>query len=163
MDAEADVVDQQLLRCDGCGRTFNPKALEKHRPICRKVFQTKRQTFNTSEQRLAGTGELEACSVRHAAWRGEVGSGSGLLGMLGADASLTVGTRTAQRDTRKLSIPRFCPSALLRSPRAWMQRRSCPLTDRRGRTGAEERWEGRNGRKRGEGRGQGIRRREVRR
>jgi hypothetical protein len=36
----------QLHQCPDCGRKFNPKSFEKHVKNCKKVFSTKRKTFN---------------------------------------------------------------------------------------------------------------------
>jgi len=44
----------------GCGRKFNPEALEKHANICKKVFLTKRKKFDSSQQRA--TDELNEVS-----------------------------------------------------------------------------------------------------
>ncbi|CAD8076277.1 unnamed protein product [Paramecium primaurelia] len=47
------VVEEKLYQCpEGCGRSFNAKALEKHSKICKKVFQQKRKVFNSQKQRL---------------------------------------------------------------------------------------------------------------
>lgn len=44
---------EELFPCDeGCGRMFTKKALEKHLPICKKVFQTKRNEFNAESKRI---------------------------------------------------------------------------------------------------------------
>ncbi|CAK91220.1 unnamed protein product (macronuclear) [Paramecium tetraurelia] len=46
------VVEEKLYQCpEGCGRSFNAKALEKHSKICKKVFQQKRKVFNSQKQR----------------------------------------------------------------------------------------------------------------
>lgn len=41
-----------LVPCELCGRSFNPESIDKHRKICKKVFQTKRKTFQTTAKRL---------------------------------------------------------------------------------------------------------------
>jgi hypothetical protein len=39
---------EKLYECnEGCGRKFNLKALEKHEPNCKKVFQEKRKAFDS--------------------------------------------------------------------------------------------------------------------
>ncbi|CAD8105534.1 unnamed protein product [Paramecium sonneborni] len=46
------VVEEKLYKCtEGCGRSFNAKALEKHSKVCKKVFQQKRKVFNSQKQR----------------------------------------------------------------------------------------------------------------
>ena len=43
----------ELIECaEGCGRRFSSKVLEKHENICRKVFQSKRNKFDMTAQRL---------------------------------------------------------------------------------------------------------------
>ncbi|CAK94287.1 unnamed protein product (macronuclear) [Paramecium tetraurelia] len=43
----------KLYECtEGCGRSFNAYALERHSKICKKVFQQKRKVFNSSKQRV---------------------------------------------------------------------------------------------------------------
>uniref|UniRef100_A0A8C4WFU4 Zinc finger C2HC-type containing 1B n=1 Tax=Gopherus evgoodei TaxID=1825980 RepID=A0A8C4WFU4_9SAUR len=46
---------QDLLACETCGRHFAQDVLLRHEPICRKVFNKKRKTFNSLKQRLQGT------------------------------------------------------------------------------------------------------------
>jgi hypothetical protein len=41
-----------LQECDGCGRKFREEALEKHAKACKKVFQSKRKTFDTKKKRI---------------------------------------------------------------------------------------------------------------
>jgi hypothetical protein len=44
--------ENDLQECPaGCGRKFNPVALQKHAKLCKKVFQTKRKTFESQAQR----------------------------------------------------------------------------------------------------------------
>lgn len=45
-----------LIKCEGCGRSFNADAFDKHSRICKKVFQDKRKKFNSAADRL---GDLE--------------------------------------------------------------------------------------------------------
>ncbi|XP_028910830.1 zinc finger C2HC domain-containing protein 1B [Ornithorhynchus anatinus] len=47
--------NQALLPCEVCGRSFAPDVLERHVPICKKLFNKKRQPFNSLKQRLQGT------------------------------------------------------------------------------------------------------------
>ncbi|CEM07060.1 unnamed protein product [Vitrella brassicaformis CCMP3155] len=51
-DAVAEPVD--LTECDGCGRSFRPEALAKHRKVCQKVFQQKRKPFDVAALRVSG-------------------------------------------------------------------------------------------------------------
>ncbi|XP_076999691.1 zinc finger C2HC domain-containing protein 1B [Tamandua tetradactyla] len=46
---------QELLPCEVCGRRFAADVLERHGPICRRLFNKKRKTFNSLRQRLQGT------------------------------------------------------------------------------------------------------------
>ncbi|XP_077632144.1 zinc finger C2HC domain-containing protein 1B [Crocuta crocuta] len=56
-ETEAFVADgnQELLPCEVCGRRFAADVLERHGPICRKLFNKKRKPFNSLKQRLQGT------------------------------------------------------------------------------------------------------------
>ncbi|XP_032263638.1 zinc finger C2HC domain-containing protein 1B [Phoca vitulina] len=47
--------NQELLPCEVCGRRFAADVLERHGPICRKLFNKKRKPFNSLKQRLQGT------------------------------------------------------------------------------------------------------------
>ncbi|KAM6185241.1 LOW QUALITY PROTEIN: zinc finger C2HC domain-containing protein 1B [Rhynchocyon petersi] len=46
---------QELFPCEVCGRRFAADVLERHGPICRKLFNKKRKPFNSLKQRLQGT------------------------------------------------------------------------------------------------------------
>ncbi|XP_037699306.1 zinc finger C2HC domain-containing protein 1B [Choloepus didactylus] len=46
---------QELVPCEVCGRRFAADALERHGPICRRLFNKKRKPFNSLKQRLQGT------------------------------------------------------------------------------------------------------------
>jgi len=51
--AANEYTEDELIECpEGCGRRFNPKALEKHAKVCQKVFQEKRKAFNSAQQRI---------------------------------------------------------------------------------------------------------------
>ncbi|XP_004397089.1 PREDICTED: zinc finger C2HC domain-containing protein 1B isoform X2 [Odobenus rosmarus divergens] len=56
-EAEPFLADgnQELLPCEVCGRRFAADVLERHGPICRKLFNKKRKPFNSLKQRLQGT------------------------------------------------------------------------------------------------------------
>ncbi|XP_045355848.1 zinc finger C2HC domain-containing protein 1B isoform X3 [Leopardus geoffroyi] len=56
-ETEAFLADgnQELLPCEVCGRRFAADVLERHGPICRKLFNKKRKPFNSLKQRLQGT------------------------------------------------------------------------------------------------------------
>jgi len=41
-----------LTPCPSCGRKFNDEALNKHKKVCQKVFQTKAKKFNMQKQRV---------------------------------------------------------------------------------------------------------------
>lgn len=41
-----------LKPCPSCGRSFNEEALQKHKKVCQKVFQTKAKKFNMQKQRI---------------------------------------------------------------------------------------------------------------
>ncbi|XP_070112592.1 zinc finger C2HC domain-containing protein 1B isoform X2 [Equus przewalskii] len=47
--------NQELFPCEVCGRRFAADVLERHGPICRKLFNKKRKPFNSLKQRLQGT------------------------------------------------------------------------------------------------------------
>jgi len=50
-----------LIQCEDCGRSFNADSVEKHKRVCRKVFQQKPAQFNSAAKRLGAfvtTGEL---------------------------------------------------------------------------------------------------------
>eukprot|EP00746_Dinoflagellata_sp_MGD_P168076 gnl/MRDRNA2_/MRDRNA2_99224_c0_seq1.p1 gnl/MRDRNA2_/MRDRNA2_99224_c0~~gnl/MRDRNA2_/MRDRNA2_99224_c0_seq1.p1 ORF type:complete len:600 (-),score=93.66 gnl/MRDRNA2_/MRDRNA2_99224_c0_seq1:84-1883(-) len=47
---------QSLIRCDTCGRSFNPESIEKHVAICEKIFHKKRKPYDFVAARL---GDLE--------------------------------------------------------------------------------------------------------
>ncbi|KAB0393586.1 hypothetical protein E2I00_007726, partial [Balaenoptera physalus] len=47
--------NQELFPCEVCGRRFAADVLERHGPICRKLFNKKRKAFNSLKQRLQGT------------------------------------------------------------------------------------------------------------
>ncbi|CAL8311715.1 unnamed protein product [Merluccius merluccius] len=46
---------EELTPCKICGRSFFPKVLKKHTPICQKAAAKKRKTFDSSRQRAEGT------------------------------------------------------------------------------------------------------------
>ncbi|XP_061063177.1 zinc finger C2HC domain-containing protein 1B [Eubalaena glacialis] len=56
-EAEPFLADgnQELFPCEVCGRRFAADVLERHGPICRKLFNKKRKAFNSLKQRLQGT------------------------------------------------------------------------------------------------------------
>ncbi|DBA98036.1 TPA: hypothetical protein ACH3X3_012864 [Trebouxia sp. C0006] len=58
-----------LSQCEGCGRSFNPKAFEVHSRICAKVFQRQRKGFDAEEAKLGDTGGRKGT--------GEVAGGGG--------------------------------------------------------------------------------------
>jgi len=41
-----------LVKCEDCGRSFNCESIEKHRRVCKQVFQQKREKFNSAANRL---------------------------------------------------------------------------------------------------------------
>jgi len=45
-----------LVQCEDCGRSFNQESIDRHRKICKKVFQQKRKKFDSAANRL---GQLE--------------------------------------------------------------------------------------------------------
>jgi hypothetical protein len=50
VDAE-QLQDQQLHKCNDCGRSFNEQALARHAGICKKVFVQKRKAFDAAKVR----------------------------------------------------------------------------------------------------------------
>ncbi|KAL3136295.1 Zinc finger C2HC domain-containing protein 1A [Trebouxia sp. C0010 RCD-2024] len=62
-----------LQQCEGCGRSFNPKAFEIHSRICAKVFQTKRKGFNAAEARVADTGAAQFFDPKRGLPKAEAG------------------------------------------------------------------------------------------
>ncbi|XP_062954241.1 zinc finger C2HC domain-containing protein 1B [Cynocephalus volans] len=56
-EAEPFLADgnQELFPCEVCGRRFAADVLERHGPICKKLFNKKRKPFNSLKQRLQGT------------------------------------------------------------------------------------------------------------
>ncbi|XP_049978222.1 zinc finger C2HC domain-containing protein 1B [Alexandromys fortis] len=56
-EAQPAVADgnQKLFPCEVCGRRFAADVLERHGPICKKLFNKKRKPFNSLKQRLQGT------------------------------------------------------------------------------------------------------------
>ncbi|XP_055630814.1 zinc finger C2HC domain-containing protein 1C-like [Toxorhynchites rutilus septentrionalis] len=48
-------VSGRLVRCDMCQRNFAEDRINKHREICKKTKAKKREVFDTTNQRLAGT------------------------------------------------------------------------------------------------------------
>ena len=48
-----EVGEMKLILCqEGCGRRFNEKALVKHEKVCKKVFQEKREVFDSAGTRV---------------------------------------------------------------------------------------------------------------
>ncbi|XP_076408859.1 zinc finger C2HC domain-containing protein 1B isoform X3 [Peromyscus maniculatus bairdii] len=47
--------NQKLFPCEVCGRCFAADVLERHGPICKKLFNKKRKPFDSLKQRLQGT------------------------------------------------------------------------------------------------------------
>ncbi|XP_006755474.1 PREDICTED: zinc finger C2HC domain-containing protein 1B [Myotis davidii] len=47
--------NQNLFPCEVCGRRFAADVLERHGPICKKLFNKKRKPFSSVKQRLQGT------------------------------------------------------------------------------------------------------------
>jgi hypothetical protein len=50
VDAE-QLQEQQLHKCNDCGRSFNEQALARHAGICKKVFVQKRKAFDAAKVR----------------------------------------------------------------------------------------------------------------
>ncbi|XP_075258941.1 uncharacterized protein LOC142350852 isoform X2 [Convolutriloba macropyga] len=48
-------VNQNLVPCKNCGRTFNSDVLAKHAPICAKNAKKKRKVFDSGRQRAQGS------------------------------------------------------------------------------------------------------------
>nr|XP_045014436.1 zinc finger C2HC domain-containing protein 1B [Jaculus jaculus] len=69
--------NQELFPCEDCGRRFAADVLERHAPICRKLFNKKRKPFNSLKQRLQGTDiptvrrapQAKSQRVRKSNWR----------------------------------------------------------------------------------------------
>ncbi|XP_016079390.1 PREDICTED: zinc finger C2HC domain-containing protein 1B [Miniopterus natalensis] len=69
--------NQELFPCEVCGRRFAADVLERHGPICKKIFNKKRNPFNSLKQRLQGTDiptvrmspQSKPQPVRKANWR----------------------------------------------------------------------------------------------
>nr|XP_040139358.1 zinc finger C2HC domain-containing protein 1B isoform X3 [Ictidomys tridecemlineatus] len=57
--------NQELFPCEVCGRRFAADVLERHGPICRKLFNKKRKPFNSLKQRLQGTDILTVRKTTH--------------------------------------------------------------------------------------------------
>ncbi|KAM4606005.1 zinc finger C2HC domain-containing protein 1A isoform 2-T2 [Polymixia lowei] len=53
-DGEAPPAED-LIPCNICGRSFFPKVLKKHTPICQKAAAKRRKVFDSSRQRAEGT------------------------------------------------------------------------------------------------------------
>jgi hypothetical protein len=51
-EIEEEDDDGDRIECDGCGRKFKPESLQKHKKICKKVFQSKRKKFDMKKQRI---------------------------------------------------------------------------------------------------------------
>lgn len=47
-----DAKFEDTYECQDCGRQFKRDALEKHKNVCKKVFQTKRKEFQVEEKRM---------------------------------------------------------------------------------------------------------------
>jgi hypothetical protein len=56
---EEDEDDSERVECTGCGRKFKPESLQKHKKVCKKVFQTKRKTFDMKKQRIIDGEHME--------------------------------------------------------------------------------------------------------
>ena len=62
-EADAGPADSgDLVECQGCGRSFNPKAYQVHRKVCAKVFQSKRKQFNALQKMLPAEAKQAAAS-----------------------------------------------------------------------------------------------------
>uniref|UniRef100_A0A8C6RKN2 Zinc finger, C2HC-type containing 1B n=2 Tax=Nannospalax galili TaxID=1026970 RepID=A0A8C6RKN2_NANGA len=69
--------NEKLFPCEVCGRCFAADVLERHGPICRKLFNKRRKTFSSLKQRLQGTDipslskalQLKSLPVRKSNWR----------------------------------------------------------------------------------------------
>jgi len=53
-----------LIECNSCGRKFNKLSIQKHQKNCKKVFQSKRKTFDTKKKRIIDS--EHAMILRHA-------------------------------------------------------------------------------------------------
>ncbi|KAL3152881.1 Zinc finger C2HC domain-containing protein 1A [Trebouxia sp. C0009 RCD-2024] len=62
-----------LQQCEGCGRSFNPKAFQVHSRVCAKVFQTKRKGFNAAEARVADSGAAQFFDPKRGVPKAEAG------------------------------------------------------------------------------------------
>ena len=56
---EDDGEEGERLECAGCGRKFKPESLQRHKKICKKVFQSKRKTFDMKKQRIIDGEHME--------------------------------------------------------------------------------------------------------
>ena len=56
---EDDNDDGERVECGGCGRKFKPDSLQKHKKICKKVFQSKRKKFDMKNKRIIDGEHLE--------------------------------------------------------------------------------------------------------
>jgi hypothetical protein len=67
VDADGGAGDNRsvLLRCDGCGRSFNRSAYKKHHAVCKKVFVQKRASFNIKQTRAADGAAEAARGASH--------------------------------------------------------------------------------------------------
>lgn len=63
---EFETKTEKTYKCpEGCGRSFQKESLQKHRKICKKVFQKKRKQFDVAGQRKTPEQlEMEACGVK---------------------------------------------------------------------------------------------------
>lgn len=57
-------MQEALMPCKECGRSFREEALIKHVRICKKVFKTKRKKFDTKKKRIIDS--EHAMILRHA-------------------------------------------------------------------------------------------------
>jgi hypothetical protein len=48
-----EFAEVRLSKCQDCDRKFRPEALERHRKICTKVFQEKREIYDIKQARNA--------------------------------------------------------------------------------------------------------------
>ncbi len=51
-DEGDDADDGDRIQCNTCGRKFREEAYEKHSKVCKKVFASKRKTFDVKKQRI---------------------------------------------------------------------------------------------------------------
>ncbi|XP_067290452.1 zinc finger C2HC domain-containing protein 1A isoform X3 [Pseudorasbora parva] len=54
-EIEESPVSEELVPCKICGRSFFPRVLKKHVPICQKTVAKRRKVFDSSRQRAEGT------------------------------------------------------------------------------------------------------------